>query len=321
MTVGEKIRKYRTLVGLTQKELGAEALKGKLNAGVRINQYEKDMAVPGEDIKAKLANVLDIDIEALSDVNIQTDEDIMYVLFELEEKRGLKAFKENGKIHLVFDAPNRENDNELLTTYLNFWVNEASKGRDSEEEKNDYNRWKAKFSSGVKKYLSDKEDAVSRYYFDAVNSYKRENNFAINTDEISRLLKDMVDSGLSLSTKIDRTGAAGYSIAVNELLNPPSEESKKLFGRFVGEINHFNDLGAKCFTEMTLLEDFLQITYFIPVPSLMIIKTQIDKYLSDIRKPDRPDWVIEMDNEDFDNNLSEYHNNIAEEIEYYCAMK
>lgn len=319
MTVGEKIRKYRTMMGMTQKELGAEALKGKLNAGVRINQYEKDMAVPGEDIKAKLAAVLDIDIDALSDVNIKSDEDFMFALFELEEQRGLKVSKENGKIHLVFDAPDNENFNEHLTTYLNFWANEAAKERNTDEEKAEYMQWKAKLPSNVKKYLADKEEAVNRFYGDIVKAYKREKNYATDTADISRLLKMIVDSGLTLSTGYGENKSAGYSFAVNELLNPPSPDAKELFGRFLSEIEHFRELGANCNTEVSLPGDTLQITYYVPVPALMIIKSQIDKYLSDIKKPDRPDWVIEMDDEDFENGLEDYHCNIEEEIAFFCG--
>ena len=317
MTIGEKLRKYRNLKGLTQKELGTKALKGKLNAGVRINQYEKDMAVPGDEIKNSLAEVLNIDIEALSDVNIRSDEDIMFVLFELEEKRGLKLTKEDGKIHLVFDAPDNDNNNEHLTTYLNFWGNEAFRERNTDEEKVDYENWKARFSTNIKEYLAEKETAINAFYSDKVKAYHKQKKYAKETPEICRLLKQIMDAGLSLSTKYGRNRSAGYSFDVNELLNPPSEEATDLFARFLSEWEHFKELGAECFTELSYSGDTLSITYYVANPELQIIKVQISEYINDLKNPNINKWSAE---EKFEKNLKSYHNNIEDSIKFVAGQ-
>ena len=58
-----------------------------------MRKYESDAMAPKADIRAKIAKALNIDLEAISDVEISSFADIMYVLFELEEKYGLKIEK------------------------------------------------------------------------------------------------------------------------------------------------------------------------------------------------------------------------------------
>ena len=56
-------------------------------------KYEKDMMAPKEDIRIKIAEALDIDMSALNDIDIQTEEDAIRILFYLEEKYGLEITK------------------------------------------------------------------------------------------------------------------------------------------------------------------------------------------------------------------------------------
>ena len=88
MTVGEKIKKYRQLKGMTQRELGVAAGFKESTAVVRINQYESDRMVPRGDNMALIASVLDVEGAALSDINVSSFADVMHVLFEFEEKFG-----------------------------------------------------------------------------------------------------------------------------------------------------------------------------------------------------------------------------------------
>ena len=89
MTIGEKIRYFRNLRGYTQAELGE-----KLNLQAdRIRQYENDVRTPKTDLLQKIADALDVDVEALSDINIQNATDIMHVLFELEDQHTIDTKK------------------------------------------------------------------------------------------------------------------------------------------------------------------------------------------------------------------------------------
>ena len=106
MTLGEKIKKYRELRGLTQKALGERVGFSIGTQDSRIRKYEKDMMAPKEDIRIKIAEALDIDMSALNDIDIQTEEDAIRILFYLEEKYGLEITKTRDEILLTFDSNN-----------------------------------------------------------------------------------------------------------------------------------------------------------------------------------------------------------------------
>ena len=119
MKLGNKIRKYRQLNNLSQKELGMKVGFSAATADSRIRKYESDAMAPKADIRAKLAEALNTDVEAISDIDISSFADVMYVLFELEEKYGLQIEKHDGKTSIVFEDSNK--DIETLISFLNIW--------------------------------------------------------------------------------------------------------------------------------------------------------------------------------------------------------
>ena len=120
MTLGEKIKKYRELRGLTQKALGERVGFSIGTEDSRIRKYEKDMMAPKEDIRIKIAEALDIDMSALNDIDIQTEEDAIRILFYLEEKYGLEITKTRDEILLTFDSNNTAIWK--LMIYLELWA-------------------------------------------------------------------------------------------------------------------------------------------------------------------------------------------------------
>lgn len=99
MTLGDKIRKFRNLKGWTQKDLGKAVGFSASTADSRIRKYENDIMAPKNDIRQKLAEQLDVDISALSDISIQSLEDVMHILFFFEEKLGMKIDRDEEKPH------------------------------------------------------------------------------------------------------------------------------------------------------------------------------------------------------------------------------
>lgn len=80
-----KNKKVQGIAGLTQKAVGERVGFSIGTQDSRIRKYEKDMMAPKEDIRIKIAEALDIDI--------QTEEDAIRILFYLEEKYGLEITK------------------------------------------------------------------------------------------------------------------------------------------------------------------------------------------------------------------------------------
>ena len=109
MTLGEKIKKYRELRELTQRELGQ---KVGFSAGTEDSRIT--------DIRRKIAEALDIDMSALNDIDIQTEKDAIRALFYLEEKYEMDIKKTDREIRLTFDIDNT--DIWKLIEYLEEWA-------------------------------------------------------------------------------------------------------------------------------------------------------------------------------------------------------
>ena len=329
MTLGEKIRKYRKLHGITQKQLGEDVGFKKSTADVRINQYETNKMAPKADIRTAIAGVLDIDQEAISDVDISSYADMMYAFFEFEEKLGMEIDKRDGRTYLSFDDSNR--DIQTLITYLNLWQTQKSAllpDRDniSEEQRRNYELWKSRFIKNTNKYFETKKAEIDRLYEDLIEKETNAGHYATKTSEIVVLLRKMIESGFTISTcfrdKFDLDAGPGFTFVVNELLSPTSEEAKQLFAKFRSELDHFTKLGADIWTEMQMPDKTLTITYYIPVTSLIVIKSQIDRFLEHWQNKDNEtDFSRDSFEIQFENSLKTTYNNIEEEITRHARIK
>lgn len=80
MTKGYRIKHFRNLRGLTQKQLGILVGLPESNADIRIAQYESGIRVPKAELMEKIAEVL----------NVTTAELVVPELLCLLEKLGFK---------------------------------------------------------------------------------------------------------------------------------------------------------------------------------------------------------------------------------------
>ena len=88
-------------------------------ADSRIRKYEKNIIAPKTEIRNKLADTLDVDLSALSDINIQTYEDVKHTLFLFEEEFDMDIDRTEEKTTLSFDNHNKKIA--PLITYLYTW--------------------------------------------------------------------------------------------------------------------------------------------------------------------------------------------------------
>ena len=95
--LGDKIRKYRTSRGFTQKELGE---KCQLNEST-IRNYELGNRYPDEVTLHTIADALGIDQHALADPDPTNVFGAMQILFDLEERYGLTPELIDGEVHLI----------------------------------------------------------------------------------------------------------------------------------------------------------------------------------------------------------------------------
>ena len=95
--LGDKIRKYRTARGLTQKELGE---KCQLNEST-IRNYELGNRYPDEVTLHTIADALGIDQHALADPDPTDVFSAVQILFDLEDFYGISPEIIDDQVHLV----------------------------------------------------------------------------------------------------------------------------------------------------------------------------------------------------------------------------
>lgn len=82
MTLGEKIKYYRNLRGISQETLGELS---EINPAT-IKKYEYGIRNPKPDQLLKIANALGISIHVFMDFDIETVSDVLTLLFQLDEQ-------------------------------------------------------------------------------------------------------------------------------------------------------------------------------------------------------------------------------------------
>lgn len=318
MTLGDKIKKYRLLKNKTQKQLGLDVGFKPSTADVRINQYESDKMAPKSDIRTAIANSLDIDIEAISNVTITSYIDLMHIFFGLEDELGMTVEKKDGKTALVFDDANKEIT--TLISYLNLWKNQKetlmpNPDKITDRQEQDYQIWKSKFHKNVTEYYQRKEMEIINHYETAISQIT---SYAKTTADITLLLRKIIESGLHLSTTSTLLdlgiNAQGFTFFVSELLNPPTQLSQDFVAEFLANVKHLNELGVQCYTDMQMPDKVLTITYYIPISSFSIISTQINQFLEFFANKDKSEFYIDSFEQSFAHDLKSYYNNIADII-------
>lgn len=139
MQIGERIKQARVHRGLTQKELGMMVGFDEKTADVRIAQYESSTRTPKADMRNKLAEALNINYRYFYDSHNYAAEDIMFLLFELDEHHRLELtpFGNEGETGVNIHIPYP-----LVDEFLLAWGNEKQALANGEITPSDYTEWK-----------------------------------------------------------------------------------------------------------------------------------------------------------------------------------
>lgn len=141
MAIGERIRYFRNLRGMTQKYLGMRVGFPERTADIRMAQYEAGTRTPKADLVEALAYVLDVSPQALTVPDIDTDYGLMHTLFALEDRRGLRIGEINGEICLRLDKSDWNKFHSMFNMW-NAWRKEAAKLEAGEITREEYDHWR-----------------------------------------------------------------------------------------------------------------------------------------------------------------------------------
>ena len=141
MAIGERIRFFRNLRGMTQKYLGQVVGFPEKTADIRMAQYESGSRTPKAELTENLAGALGVSPLALSVPDIDSYLGLMHTLFALEDIYGLKIDKLDDEACIRLDK-NRGTSYISLFERFTAWQKEAEKYRNGEISKEEYDRWR-----------------------------------------------------------------------------------------------------------------------------------------------------------------------------------
>ena len=141
MAIGERIRFFRNLRGMTQKYLGQAVGFPEKTADIRMAQYESGSRTPKAELTENLAGVLGVSPLALSVPDIDSYLGLMHTLFALEDIYGMKIDKLDDEVCIRLDK-NRGTSYISLLERFTAWQKEAEKYRNGEISKEEYDHWR-----------------------------------------------------------------------------------------------------------------------------------------------------------------------------------
>ena len=146
MTLGKRIRYFRLRRGMSQMQLGLMLGFPDSNANTRIGQYECNSRSPKNERLNDFAEALHISPLALTVPNISNLDELMHLLFMLEDEFGLKiSCTRKGEVFLSF-KPSDEKQSNLLYIMLMEWAYETQLLSSGKRTKQDYDEWRYSYS-------------------------------------------------------------------------------------------------------------------------------------------------------------------------------
>ena len=144
MAFGERIRKFRNMIGMTQQELGTKLGFSEKSAVIRVGQYENENRKPKQDMINNMAYIFDVASESITVPDIDNYIGLMHTLFALEDRYGLTITMLDGQICLKQDI-NHSNYNRSLADDLQSWYDKKSKLTSGSILASEYDHWRYNF--------------------------------------------------------------------------------------------------------------------------------------------------------------------------------
>ena len=141
MAIGERIRFFRNLRGMTQKYLGQVIGFPEKTADIRMAQYESGSRTPKAELTENLASALGVSPLALSVPDIDSYLGLMHTLFTLEDRYGLTVETGENGVSLHVD-PRKGKDAAELSEMLTAWAEQSEKYHNGDINRDEYDKWR-----------------------------------------------------------------------------------------------------------------------------------------------------------------------------------
>lgn len=141
MAIGERIRFFRNLRGMTQKYLGQVVGFPEKTADIRMAQYESGSRTPKAELTESLAGALGVSPLALSVPDIDSYLGLMHTLFTLEDRYGLTVDTGENGVSLRVD-PRKGRGAAELFKMLTAWAEQSEKYHNGDINRDEYDKWR-----------------------------------------------------------------------------------------------------------------------------------------------------------------------------------
>lgn len=142
MTVGEKIKFFRTQLGITQKELAERC--DVVESTIR--NYELGKRYPDYNMLNSLAEALGVSYYSLAEPQLNAAAGVLHCMFTLEQLYGLKPVKHEDKIYL--EITDETYSGAVLKPMLTRWETILQMLNNGEITQEDYEHWCDRFPHG-----------------------------------------------------------------------------------------------------------------------------------------------------------------------------
>ena len=175
MAIGERIRFFRNLRGMTQKYLGQVVGFPEKTADIRMAQYESGSRTPKAELTANLAAALGVSPLALSVPDIDSYLGLMHTLFTMEDRYGLEVCESDGEVHLRVNV-RKNKDAAQLHEMLCAWRQAAAMLKAGEITLEEYDRWRYRYPEfdTTQRWAKVPSQGLSDMLVDALNGKEGE---------------------------------------------------------------------------------------------------------------------------------------------------
>lgn len=328
MTLGEKIRKYRLLHNLKQKDLGMMIGFSSSTADSRIRKYEGDIMAPKSEIRNRLVQALDVDPSALSDIDIHSIEDVVRTFFFMEECLGFEIESFDSNQRFFFNKEKTyfsDREISILNSYMYIWQEQKKNllniTNDSQEDSDkEYELWKSRFPRDIYSYWNSLMDKIDVHYSPIVDKISDKQTQIVYSAEFIAQIRLMIQTGLCFEVNTElhqkEQGALTFTFQTTDIITPKDEETEKQFSVFLNNLNILSAYGMKIGRQILTYNTGSSISYYLYLSSLMTKSSIIEEIQNfEKNKDNENDFSTSIFEAKYKKESSIFNLNLKEEIE------
>ena len=330
MTLGEKIRKYRLLHNLKQKDLGMMIGFSPATADSRIRKYEGDIMAPKSDIRNKLVQALDVDYSALSDIDIRSIEDVIRVFFFMEEYLGFEIEKVDLDNYQFFSKDKvyfQERDLKNLNSYIYIWQQQKknllnAKNDNEEDSSREYDLWKSRFPRDIHNYWNSLLTRIDDHYIPLVTSLEKTKSEITDSSGFVTQIRRLIQSGLEFTVSSELRHDNGlylnFTFMISDLLSPASKEVETQFAEFINMLNTLDSYGIVIEKTVLTNPSGNTITYHILHNALATKRSLIEEMINfESNRENMSDFNKEMFDQKLNEDFRRFNIDLTGKTSYY----